>query len=593
MMWADFGWQGWLTLGTLVGVLILLISDRVSADVACLGGLALLLIAGVVDLEVGLSGFANEGVLTVAVLYVVAAGLFISGGLRLITGQLFSAVRGLRRGMVRLMIPTAMASGVLNNTPIVAMLLPGTIQWARENNIDPARLLIPLSYASILGGTCTLIGTSTNLVVDGLLRSSGHPGFGFFAIAWVGIPTAIVGMLFLVIVGPYLLPKRSEEPAVFRAPDRYTTEVMVPPNSPHIGQPIGQIALGKIDGLAPVAIARQGVLIPAPALDTRLVEGDHLIFSEPAAAVLKLHRFPDFSPAPRGLLIPPRIVEKSGRLVEVVLSQNCPLVGSVVGDGSFRRDYGAAVVAIARQGERIVPNRMEDWRLKAGDVLLLEAGESFDVSRLGRDAFVIDEHREIDTKFNLRSLISVLFVIAMVGAAFLEVLSIFQAATAAAALMLLFKVITPAEARDSLDWTVLLTIAAAFGIAGAMEQTGVAASIAATVVTFGAGPWITLALFYLATSLLTESITNNAAAALMFPFALTIAASLGVSPIPFAVAIMFAASASFATPLGYQTNLMVYGAGNYRFRDFLKIGLPMNILVGSTAVLLIPFFFPF
>jgi di/tricarboxylate transporter len=592
MAWMDFGWQGWLTLFTLFAVLSLLITDRASPDIACLGGLALLLVTGVVDVSGGLAGFSNEGVLTVAALFVVASGLYQSGGLRLLTNRLFSSVRGLRRAMARLTIPAAFASGFLNNTPIVALLIPGTTRWSRDNDIDPARLLIPLSYAAILGGTCTLIGTSTNLVVDGLLRESGHEGFSFFAITAVGLPVAIVGLLFLFLVGPHLLPRDARNPEIFGPVSFFTTEVTLPADSPHLGKTLGEISVGELEGIAPIGIVRKSVLLPAPGPTMPLAKGDRLIFSAPAAAVLQVHRFPGFTPA-SGTTIDDGLRGDAGHVYEAVLSQRCPLVGSIVGDGSFRRQYGAAVLALARQGERIEPESLEDWQLRAGDVVLLEAGEGFDVKHLGREVFVIADHKPPPPLPGHRGPLSVLVALAMIAAAVLELLTIFQAAAAAAALTVAFGILTPADARKSLDWQVLLTIAAAFGIANALRDTGVAASIAEATVALGPGPWITLALFYLTTVLMTESITNNAAAALMFPFGLTIAQSLEVSPIPFAVATMIAASASFATPLGYQTNLMVYGAGNYRFRDFLKIGLPMSLVVGATAIAIIPRVFPF
>ncbi len=591
MPWMEIGLPGLLALGTLVVVLGLLVTDRAPPDVACLGGLAVLLLTGTISVSDGLSGFSNEGVLTIAALYVVAAGLYRSGGVALITRRLFSPVGGLRRAIARLTLPTALSSAFLNNTPIVALLIPGTSEWARNNGIDPARLLIPLSYAAILGGTCTLIGTSTNLVVDGMLRETGHQGMSFFAIGAVGLPVALAGIAFLLLLGPWLLPREKRDTEIFPAVSLFTTEVVLPPESPHVGKTLGEITLGEMEGLAPIAISRKGVLLPAPGPTMPLAAKDRLIFSAPAAAVLKVNRFEGFSPATGKRQAEART--NAGHVYEVILSARCPLVGTVVGDGSFRQHYGAAVLAVAREGEMVDATQEGGWRLQAGDVLLLEAGENFDPGALGREVFIVADHEPQDTTPRRGARISVVLATSMVLAAVVGVVTIFQAALTVAILMVLLQILSPMEARQSLDWQVLLTVAAAFGIAHSLRETGVAAEIVAAVLVLGAGPLITLALYYLVTVLLTESITNNAAAALMFPFGLTLADTLEVSPLPFAAATMIAASASFATPLGYQTNLMVYGAGNYRFADFLRIGLPLSVLVGATALLIIPVVFPF
>jgi di/tricarboxylate transporter len=591
---AELGWQAWFTLLTLGGVVYLLFSGKVTAEIATLAGLGALLLAGAVDLEAGLAGFSNRGVITIGLLFVAAALLRKSGGLELVTRHLFAETKSLRYGVLRMMAPTAVMSAFLNNTPVVALLLPGAKSWATRNHHPPSRVLMPLSFAAILGGTCTLIGTSTNLVVNGLLNESGLRPLSFFEIGFVGGPIALLGIAYLATVGPRLLPDRQSE-ATFDDPTTFTTEAVVLDDGSLDGTALTDAEVGDLHGLYPVEVRRGEVLIPAPQPDLVLQAGDRLVLAGAAAQFVRLHRSKDLATTSNHQfeLSPP--VASRRRVVEVVLSDHCPLIGSTVGEGTFRRHYGAAVIAVSRAGDRVLSENVGDWKLRVGDRLLLEAGDGFESHRDSRDFFVVTELSDFtDGPARWRGWLSILAAVGMVVAAATGVTSLLQAAVAAVALMYVLNPVSGRELRDAVDWQVILTIGAAFGIAAAVEQTGLASVLAERVIfAGGSNPWIALAAVYVVTAAMTELVTNNAAAALSFPLAVAVASALDVSATPFAIAVMIAASASFMGPLGYQTNLMVYGAGNYHASDFFKAGWPLALLCAVVTIALTPFVFPF
>lgn len=588
---AELGWQAWFTVVTLAGVVALLFSGRMTSDLATSAGLGALILAGIIDLETALAGFSNEAVLTIGLLFVLAALLRTSGALDIVASRLLPDTGSLRRGLLRFMIPTAAVSAVLNNTPVVALLLPAVTSWADRNGFSPTKVLIPLSYAAIVGGTCTLIGTSTNLVVNGLLVASGHPGIGFFEIGFIGVPLAATAILLMAAVGPRLLP--DPQPEAFENPATFTTEAIVRDEGRLVGTALVDAQVGDLQGLFPVEVRRGAVIIPAPQPDLVLQAGDRLVLAGVAAQFARLHRSDDLQTATdhqfEAKLSPRR------RVVEVVLSDYCPLVGHTVGDGTFRRHYGAAVIALSRGGDPVPSETVGDWTLRVGDRVLLEAGDGFEAHRDSLDFFVVTDLPHLtDSEPDWRSWLSMGIVASMVVLASTMIVPLFHAALVAVACLLVINPTSGQELRNVIDWQVILTIASTFGIAAAVEATGLAAALAEAVVHVGAGaPWVALGAIYFATFLLTEVITNNAAAALSFPLALAVSAHLGVSATPFAIAVMVAASASFMSPLGYQTNLMVYGAGNYQVRDFVKVGWPFALISAIFGIGLTPLLFPF
>jgi len=587
-------WQAWTTLGTLAGVLGLMARTRIAADIILVAALTLLLVTGVLSPKEALSGLANPGVITVGVLFVVVAGVRNTGGLNWVTRHVLGRPRSQRQALGRTIAPVGVMSAFLNNTPVVAMFVPLLSEWARKHRLVLSRLLLPLSYAAILGGMCTLIGTSTNLVVNGLLLSETDlPGLGIFELAWVGVPCAVLGGAYLWLVGGPRLPDRT--PVISQTDDlrEYTVEMTVEPGSPLCGQTIEQAGLRHLPGTYLMEIEREDEPIVAVGPDERLRAGDRLMFVGVVESIRDLRRINGLKPATDQVakLASPK---RARRLVEAVVSNSCPIAGRTIREGQFRGAYGAVVIAVARNGERI-RKRIGDIVLKPGDTLLLEADRSFaQRQRNSRDFFLISELEDSSPPRHERGWVALLVLAAMVGLVAAGLLTMLQAALLAAGAMLATRCLTGGEARQSVDWQVIITIAAALGIGQAVQKTGLAAGVVDFLLAgSGARPWVALAALGAMTSVLAALVTSNATAALMFPLAVTTAVQLDVSIMPFAVVTMITAAGSFVTPLGYQTNLMVYGPGGYRFSDYIRVGLPLNVLVWATSVALAPLVWPF
>ncbi|MEM6520518.1 MAG: SLC13 family permease, partial [Cyanobacteria bacterium P01_C01_bin.70] len=521
-------------------------------------------------------------------------GLQQTGALAWVSQQVLGLPKRRSTTFARLTVPVMLLSAFLNNTPVVAMFIPVVSDWCRKLRISPSKLMIPLSYASIFGGLCTLIGTSTNLVVNGLLvEATDNPGLKIFDITLVGLPCAIAGLLFLFLGQRWLLPNRKP---VMGDPDdmrQYTVEMVVEPRSPLTGKTVEQAGLRHLPGLYLAEIARGKQIIPAVSPQETLRENDQLVFVGIVDSILDLHRLRGLAPATDQVfkLNTPRTER---RLIEAVVSNTCSLVGKTIREGQFRSCYNAVVLAVARNGDRL-QGKIGDIRLRPGDTLLLETHPKFlERQRVSSDFYLVSGLPDSEPLRHEKAPIALLALMLMVVLAGFGWLSMLKAAVLAAFIMLVTGCCAPSRALQSIEWSVLLVIAAALGISKAMEVTGAAAAIAETFLDIaGSNPFIALAVVYGTTTLLTEMITNNAAAALMFPVALSVSNSLGVSYMPFIITIMIAASASFSTPIGYQTNLMVYGPGGYKFTDFMRIGIPLNLLFWTLTVCIAPLVYPF
>ena len=582
-------WEAWLTVGVLLGVLGLVSLTRLATDMVFLGGLTVLLLAGVLTPREAFGGLSNEGVVTVAVLYVVVSGLQETGGIRWIVQYVLGRPRSLGHAQVRVMGPVAFLSAFLNNTPVVAMLIPAIREWTKKFDLAASKLMIPLSYAAIMGGTCTLIGTSTNLVVNGLLiEKAPEAGLQMFDLAWVGLPVAVIGAGFILLFSRWLLPDRRPVINQLSDPREYSVEMLVDADGPLVGRNIEDAGLRSLSGMFLAEIDRDGTVLPAVSPDEVLHAGDRLIFVGVPESVAELQKIRGISPATKQLfkLEGPR---SQRALYEAVVSANCPIIGRTIRSGRFRSRYNAVVIAVARNGER-VRQKVGNIVLQPGDTLLLEARPTFfEQQRNNRDFLVVSRIEDSSPLKHERAPLAVGLLAAMVLTVSLGWLSMLEAAMLTAAGMIVTRCATVSGARGSIDWSVLLVIAAAFGLGAAMDQTGVALATAHGVIDLvGDHPLLNLAAIYLVTAGFTAVITNNAAALLMFPIAMAVSSDLDVSIMPFIVAIMMAASASFATPIGYQTNLMVYGPGGYHFSDFMRVGLPLNLVTAIVAVLIIP-----
>jgi di/tricarboxylate transporter len=586
--------DAWIAISVVLATTGLLVFTRIGADLVLVAAMAVLLVTGVLSPAEALSGLANPGLAAVGVLYVVVSGLIETGVVYTVGQRFLGRPRSLVEAQARLMTPAALLSAFLNNTPVVAMMVPAVQDWARRNRLPVSKLMIPLSYAAILGGTLTVIGTSTNLMVAGLVKAGAQTApIGFFEIAWTGLPALLAGIVYVLIAGRWLLPDRIPPIGDVEDPREYAVEMLADPKGPLVGRTIEEAGLRRLPGVFLAEIQRGATVLPAVAPSERIQAEDRLIFVGGVDSVVDLYKTKGLLPAPDQVfkLDTPR---PDRQLIEAVVSATSPLVGRTIRDSRFRSLYDAVVVAVARNGKRI-PGRIGDIELYPGDTLLVEGRASFvEQQRRSRDFLLVSGVQNSSPPRHERGGLALAILAGMVAAVTLADVPMVTAALAASGLMLITRCTTGPAARRSIDWQVLIVIAASLALGRALEVTGAAGTLAQVWIAFaGEDPWMTLATVFVATSLLTTLITNNGAAVLMFPIAAAAAEGLGVDLRPFVMTIMMAASASFATPIGYQTNMMVYGPGGYRFADYLRIGLPLTLLVGVTTVLIAPLIWPF
>ena len=561
-----------------------------------LAAAAVLAVCGIISAEEAFAGFSNSGMLTVAILFVVAAGLRETGVLDYLGYQVLGGARTAHGAMRRLAAVVIPMSAFLNNTPIVAMFVPVVIDWSRRNRVSPSKLLIPLSYLTILGGTCTLIGTSTNLVVNGLMVKNGVEGMSLFEIGRVGVPYALCGAAYLYFFGQHLLPDRKELLEQLGETRReYLAEMLVQPGCRLVGKTVEAAGLRQLPGLFLIEIDTGERLVAPVGPDDILEANSRLVFTGIVSSIIDLERIPGLiSIGDPNYEVSPR-QKQARRLCEAVISESSPLIGKTIRDADFRATYGAAVVAVHRGGRR-VEKKIGDITLRPGDTLLLQVRPHFLRAHRHDPAFSLvsemDDWRPLRQHRAWVAFILFVILIVLMSTAFVQ---IEVAATIIAILMIACGCISAGDARRSIEWQVLITIAAAFAVGAAIQNSGLATAVASTLVTAtrSYGPVAALAVIYFLGSMITEVITNNAAAVLMFPFCLETARLYEASPRPFLIALMLSASASFMTPIGYQTNMMVYGPGGYRFSDFVRVGAPLNFGLWLVAVVLIPLFWSF
>ena len=589
------GLESAFTLTVIAILLGLLIGTRLSPHLVLLGGVTLLFTLGIISEKDLLSGFANSGLITVAVLFALVTGLRETAAMHWLAEPLLGRPRSLGAAQARVMGPVAVLSAFVNNTPLVAAMLPVLSDWSRKQGISISKLLIPLSFASILGGACTLIGTSTILVVNGLVLSElgADKGLSMFDITAVTLPCAVVGLAFLYLCSGRLLPDR--RPVLSPQDDvrQYAVEMVVSTGSHLSGKSIEGAGLRHLPGLYLAEIERMGEVMPAVSSNVVLREEDRLVFVGVVESVVDLQKIRGLEPATDQVykIDEPR---PNRRLVEAVVSDICPIIGQTIRGGRFRTRYHAAVIAVARRGQR-VPGKVGDIVLQAGDTLLLEARASFaNQQRNSRDFYLVSQIENSAPPRHEKAPLALALLGAMVLAVTLTPMTMLNAALIVTGLMIITGCCTAAAALRNVDWQMLLIIAASLGIGRAMETSGAATWITDGLLSMaGSEPRLLLAVVCGLTMLFTNVINAKAAAVLMFPIALHVAGSLDIDAMPFAIAIMIGSAASFVTPIGYQTNLMVFGPGGYRFGDYVRLGLPLSVLVWGTAVLLIPLFWRF
>lgn len=614
-------WHPWISLSVTAVVFLAMWRRGGPTDLLFLGGLVVVTVCGVIKPEDALAGFANPAVITVGALFVVAAGLRSTGVLDQVGQQLLGRARTAGAALVRLTFAVLGFSAFINNTPVVAMFVPVVLDWCRKRGLSPSRLLIPLSYMAIMGGTCTLIGTSTNIIVNGLLEerrvSAEREGLytadfrqqlrnmTLFEIGKVGLPCAVIGGLYLLLVGRRLLPNRTELIEQLDEQRReYLVEMLVQPECRLIGKTVEEAGLRHLRGLFLVEIDRESEMI-APVTPKDLIRaGDRLVFTGVVTTIVDLEKIPGLVPAGDMTYEIHPLERRLRHLSEAVLSRSSPLIGRTVRQANFRQRYNAAVVAVHRNGVRL-RGKIGAIVLEAGDTLLLQTRTEF-ASRFrhSSDFYLVASVEGSQSRRHDRAWLAVVLVLALIfwlstscisdGGLLGGLGSPAIPAVAIAGLMIVGRCLPVAEARSVIDLQVLVTIAAALGLGRALDESGAARSIAELLVgSVGDHPYLLLVVLYVLTVIFTELITNNAVAAILFPIGVATAATSGLSPRPFVIAVAMAASLSFLTPIGYQTNLMVMGPGGYQPRDYLRAGWPLALLVGVAALLLIPVWWPF
>ncbi len=584
----------WFTLAVLIGMTSILVMELADTAMAVFGAMLLLLITGVIDTGEAFAGFSNQGMLAVAFLYVIAAAVHSTGILSTIGAKLMGDEgRSDYQRLISFLPPVAGASAFMNNTPIVAMLIPIIKNYCRRMNLSPSKFMLPLSYAAILGGTCTLIGTSTNLVVHGFLLEKGHAGFQFFDFAWIGIPLTFIGLTAIILFIHRLLPDHKDSMIQLgRNTREFVVVLKVTSEYPEIGKTVEQAGLRHLQGLFLFQIERNGNIIAPVQPDRTIREGDRLFFTGIPSTIVELQKEPGLHVIDDVDFDLKYYDSNQVKPYEIVLSDSSPLIGQTVRESDFRRQYGAVILAIHRNGVRI-DEKIGNIRLQPGDTLLILADKEF-YNRWyhSPDFLLVSSSDEIPSRSWWQSVSIIVIMLAMITSVVVGLLDMVTAAAAAAVVLLATGMIRGQNALRSIDWRVLVVIASSFGLAAGIENAGIAelAGSALAVLIEPVGLWGAIALVMLITMIYSEMITNNSAAVLIFPIMVSIATTTGYDLFPLAMAVAIGASAAFSTPISYQTNLMVYGPGRYQFTDYLKAGIPMDLIIllsGSTLIYLV------
>jgi len=585
------GFDFWFTAAVLVLMSVALLREWLSTEIIIFSSLLALMLGGVIDIRTAISGFSNEGMLSIALLFIMAGALQSTGLVRKISTSLFgSSERSMSYTLSRVLFPVAGFSAFINNTPLVAILIPALRSWAERTGAASSKLLIPVSFAAILGGMCTLIGTSTNLIIYGLMLDFGMPGLGMFELAPIGIPIALVGLIYLIFYGHRRLPDHREFiESVGEDTREFVIELKVTNEYAHVGKTIEQAGLRHLNGLFLFQIERNGRVIAPARPDGLILPGDRLYFTGLPKTILELQKTPGLELLKDSHFDLKQYDSSMIRPYEAVISKSSPLVGKNVRRSNFRAQYDAVIVAIHRNGERM-RRKIGDIVLQEGDTLLLLAHKGFQKKWYhSRDFYLISESEPIGSRPRWQGILTIGLMLAMIALVVSGAMNIFPAAALAVVALLLTGTITREEAQASIDVRVLLIIASAFGIAEAMQASGLADTLARGVIAVGSvfGVPGVMAGIFLVASLYTNVMTNNATAALVFPVAFSVAGEMGLDPRPFILTLTIAASTSFMTPISYQTNLMVMGPGRYHTSDFLRVGIPLQVIVSILGIGLI------
>lgn len=582
-------WQPWVAMAILAGMFLLFVRETYPVEVTALGGAALMLILGILPVKDATAVLANPAPWTILMMFLVMGGLVRTGAVESVVRMAERHVGGRPKTTVVVLFGViAVASAFMNNTPLVAVMIPVVMQIAVKMRTAPSKLLIPLSYITVLGGMITLIGTSTNLLVDGVAAKNGLEHFSIFEIAPLGIALTLAGGLFLALTADRLLPVRQSMGVLLsdRRKMKYFTEVAIPEDSPLIGQAVLEIDLFKRDGVRLIDVLRGDASLRRDLAPVKLEAGDRVVLRTEMTELLGLQGRKD-------LHLVDKLSSTRTETVEVLISPGCRMEGRRLGELRLRRRYGVYVLAAHRRNQNI-GRQLDDLIVRVGDTLLLE-GAVEDIQRLAADMDLVDISRPSIKPFRrTKAPIAVAALAGIVLLSALDVAPILPLGLLAVAVILITRCVDAEEAFSFVDGRLLAMIFAMLAVGEGLDQSGAVALMVEAVAPYLAelSPFFLVLCVYFLGLALTEFLSNNAVAVIYTPIVIELGQSLGVDPRPLVVAVMFSASVAFATPVGYQTNMMVYGPGGYRFSDFMRVGIPLNILTGLLASALIPVIWP-
>ncbi len=577
-----------LTLMVVGLMFVLFVREIYPTEVVAIGGVAILLFLGLLPYDDALSVLSNPAPWTIAAMFLVMGALVRTGALDAFTQLAESYSSRPRVAIAALMAFVVLASAIVANTPVVVVMIPVFVQLARKLGINASRLLIPLSYGAIMGGTLSLIGTSTNLLVDGVARAQGLAPFSIFEVTPIGLVVVAWGMLYLVVVGRWLLPERDSMADMLsdRSKMKFFTEAVVPPDSNLIGREVLDVQLFKREGVRLIDVVRGDQSLRRNLKEVVLQVGDIVVLRSQISELLSLQRTKSLK----------RVDQSSAvetTTVEALIAPGCKMVGRALGSMRLRRRYGVYVLAVHRRNQNI-GRQLDETIVRVGDTLLLE-GAPEDIRRLSQEMEMVDVTQPTGRAYRREQApIAIGALLAIVGLAAFGVAPIFLLTVLAVAVVLWTRCIDADEAFSFVEGRLLTMIFAMLAVGAALEHSGAVELIVNAVAPFlqGLPPFFVIWSIYLLTSILTELVSNNAVAVVVTPIAIGLAQVVGIDPRPLVVAVMVAASASFATPIGYQTNMMVYGPGGYKFTDFMKVGIPLNLSMGLLVSACIPFIWP-